>query len=130
MSLQITRIIEGGIDLLSGQELPQSIVVSNGAREVIVPVSQEVLKEVVVLYAEAESAPENRQERSGFFTPEEEYQPEISNTPTTRKKPRLVPAPETPQKEIRDEAVSSDTLDEKFEPGEEYNDAATGVGSL
>ena len=49
--LRVTSIIEGGINLESGQPIPRSMVVSNGKLSVTVPVPESVVKDLVNLFA-------------------------------------------------------------------------------
>ena len=122
--LQVVKFIEGGFDLTTHQEVPRSVVISNGSREVSLPVSEGQLKDLVKMYAELMGA-----------------QSSVEVAPQTR-----TPAPMSQQvkmfESIEDlpepegmvtadmEATGSVLDDGGFEPGEEYSDSGTGVASL
>jgi hypothetical protein len=129
--LQVTKIIEGGIDLLSGEKIEQGIVVANGFQEVTIPVSQETLESVVVLYAQfvemaggqipAVDAPESAPAPTPLVQPQKQFSPT----------PVLVPQEqETFESDYDAPPPSTDISEDGFEPGEDYEDSGTGVGSL
>ena len=113
--LTITKFIEGGFDLITKQELPKSIVVSNGKRELVIPITEAQLKELVAMFVDDSSfaytssqadlmaSPESKSERIQMFEP--------------------------PESQVSDEEIPGDQM-EDFEPGEEYSDSGTGVASL
>ena len=124
--LTVVRIIEGGIDLQSKRELPRSIIISNGKSEVHVPVSNDnVIREIVSLYVEdngggvvAQAPTPTRNVLIGQNAQWDTFPEE---------QPIQVPV-RVPPKPESDYDIPYD--DDGFEPGEEYNDRGTGVGSL
>ena len=121
--LRVTKIIEGGIDLTSGEQIEQGMVISNGYREVSVPVPQSELEKVVRLYVEAVEA------NVATATP-----PKVSIVPETEAPPAPRPksvklAPAAPEYEAPPPSTDIDD-DSGLEPGEAYDDSGTGVGSL
>lgn len=131
MSLWLTKIIEGGVDLTTGRELTQGIVVTNGATEITIPVDPEDVQRIVLLYAQGES-PSPREEFEAALGPV--TSPKMTPAPPATRPTVLHPveAPPAPGEQVvfEEPPVSTDTSDEEFEPGEEYNDGATGIGSL
>ncbi len=146
--MQVTKIIEGGIDLTTGTELEVGIMVSNGVRELMIPIDEPTLQILSVMVAEANlvsrptplkgqgQAPlpeelDKTKEESGCTCGYEDSEEMTAHNPLcvlskppSALKPRLVDEtspvpPETPVDE-----------DEGFEPGEEYDDVGTGVSSL
>jgi len=138
--LQITKIIEGGIDLTSGEQISQGLVVTNGLNEVTIPVSQTSLESVVRLYAQMvevaqrggngiELSEEDRETVESWKTDEPQMRA-TSPAPVLRAMPG--PPAEPPEDfEYEEPPPSSDISDDDgFEPGEDYADSGTGVGSL
>ena len=110
--LKVTKILEGGIDLETQKELPRSIVISNGHREVLVTVNDNVIRELTNLLssngASARAAP-------------------------APQRPPMSPRPAATGMLAFDEPDRDDLVqfnDDDFEPGEEFSDSGTGVGSL
>lgn len=122
--LKVTKIIEGGIDLETREELSRSIVISNGRREIHVAVNDNVIKELVALFSEngvKDLAP----------APAPVPQPRMPRPPPS---PRQVASPTLPFDDgPPDPPFGIENLppeNEGFEPGEEFTDRSTGVGSL
>jgi len=114
--LTVTKILEGGIDLTSGAKIEQGIVISNGTQELTLPLDQEDVEKVALLYiqmVEASPAPVKR----GKKVKEE-------------KPPVKLVQQETPVEEDYENPSSDSDDDEGFEPGEDYADSGTGVGSV
>jgi hypothetical protein len=111
--LKVVKIIEGGINLETQEELPRSIVISNGHREVHVAVNDNVIKELVALFVDNGSPRD--------VDPED----------VPRMKPRPPPSPR-PVRTEPESPLESPELDEDdgFEPGEEFRDSGTGASSL
>jgi hypothetical protein len=125
--LRVVSIIEGGLDLEKNQEIPRSIVVSNGKQSVTVPVPDSVVQELVDLLAsEVGAAPTVKPaplatrvkiEKSKLET-QQLFEPELlTSNPAGFETDDFSPAL----------AVEDDSM---FEPGEEYDDGGTGVSSL
>ncbi len=102
----VTKIVGESFDLQTGGEIPSAIVLSNGTDEVHVPVEEDVLKQVVRLFAGS----------SRMAAPMPLRQPE--------------PQDPVPLATIEgdDEEPSQPSWDE--EPGAEYEDPATGTESI
>jgi len=126
--LKVVKIIEGGIDLETQEELPRSLIVSNGRREVTVPANDNVIREVVELLAEMVDAPLDVSMEAKMRV---NSQP-VSGSTTPRPPPSPRPVSKSPSPFESDEERGSQTPfdDEGFEPGEEFNDGGTGAGSL
>jgi len=131
--LYITKIIEGGIDLMTQQELPRSLVVSNGDREIVIPVNDNVIAEVVELFAE-NGGPQNQNipvaDAPSAQTPNTSRVAASTNR-AQRPPPSPQPVNQAPnpfEEEEEGPQVVSD--EEDFEPGEVFNDIGTGAGSL
>ena len=118
--LKVVKIIEGGINLETKEELPRSIVISNGHREVHVPANDIVIRDVVSLFVDnGEPKP-----------PEEEL---LTKAPNVPQRPPPSPRPASPRTAVTfeaDEPASDSFDDEGFEPGEEFSDSGTGASSL
>jgi hypothetical protein len=118
--LQVVKVVEGGIDFRSLEQLPRSLVISNGRREVEISATDEDIEKVVQLFAEVASMDSS----VGTAPP-----PKPRN-----REPVRSPEPEQPvnrnwglsQEEEEPEISEPDG----FEPGEAYSDSGTGVGSL
>ena len=122
--LTVTKIIEGGIDLLTKEELPPSIAISNGVIEITVPVSQKAMRGITQLYI------------GGLG---EEIENQAPHLPLTSKPeivadqapPDGIPASVETTISDYDEPPSLKGRDgEEFQPGESYEDSGTGVASL
>ena len=119
--MQVTKILEGGIDLTTGKQLGTSIVISNGIREISVPISDgETLDQLIVMVSESnQTTPTDAEELSRTIGPPPEPAPR-ERIPAQA--PRLVePDPDPP-------VLQSD--EDGFEPGEEYDDLGTGASSV
>lgn len=122
--LQVTKIIEGGVDLTTGEELPRCIVVSNGYRNHEIPISDANLQALLIMYGEVfNTAPEEVQEI--FEEPKAEFGKTEEPTP-----PNPGPVIRVVRSEDAEPPPSTDRSTEGFEAGEEYNDSGTGIGSL
>ncbi len=111
--LKVIKIIEGGINLETQEELPRSIVISNGQKEVLVAVNDNVIRELIGLLS-SNGAPARAEP-----------------APLLRRPPPS-PRPAEAQMFSLEEPDSGDTVfgDDGFEPGEEFFDSGTGVSSL
>ena len=119
--IQLTKILEGGVDITKGVTLPRYLVLSNGLREVSVPVSDEVVQEVASLLADPEP-----EVVAQTFGPEETAPagpPGPGPVEHIRVKPVLVKDDPVPP-------PSTDVEEDTFDPGDEYDDTGTGVSSL
>ena len=104
--IQVIQILEGGVDLRSGEQIGPSLVLFNGKTSLSLPVAPQSLASIVELWAEAATQvsdqprlKETAPTPMGAFQPmeeEEEYQPD----------------------------------DDEREIGEEYSDASTGVDAF
>lgn len=116
--LRVTAILEGGLNLETGEEITRSIVVSNGASSVTVPVPESKIRELVELFAK---------ELQGRVPVREEAPPSPPRAEPKFKGPR----PMKPLFEPEPELEAPSLVDEQdFQPGEEYEESGTGVASL
>lgn len=130
--LEVTKIIEGGVDLRTGEELPRCIVISNGHREQEVPIDPLTLRNLVLMYSDMMNATSVVDENPEIFEESTEAVPKPGNgsapAPNPRPTIRVVKADEP---EVEEPTPSSDLIEEdSFEAGEEYDDSGTGIGSL
>lgn len=135
--LQITKIIEGGIDLTSGQKIEQGIVINNGQQEMTIPVSPDAIEQVVMLYAQSVQSggnghdlepPQDFGEFGAMLADPPPQQMQATPSPVPQPKVSVVATPDSDY----EEAPPSSDIDEEegFQPGEDYADSGTGVGSL
>jgi hypothetical protein len=115
--LKVVKIIEGGIDLETREELPRSIVISDGQREVLVPVNDNVIRELGSLLAG----------NSGSGPVRSRTKPK--NAPLAQSRP-VSPQPVAAAIEDPFGAEAELPPDEDFEPGEEFSDSGTGASSI
>ena len=120
--LRVTSILEGGLNLETGKEIPRSMLVTNGVKSVTVPVSDSVVAELVALFAE------EMESNLGVRSSSTESAAALS-VPRNKALPKAKP-------EVRELFEPEDTRNGvtgelEFAPGEEYpDDAGTGVASL
>jgi len=105
--IRVTKIVGESFDIDTKQETPKMIVLSNGRRDISTPVSDEVAQAIVTMLLEDMG--------DLRVAPVQEFKvpaPQKGNgkpRPKTPKKPEFIP---------------------EDGPGDEYDDPATGVGSL
>jgi hypothetical protein len=137
--LQVTKIIEGGIDLTSGEKIDQGIVIHNGIQEVTIPISQQSLESIVLMYAQMVEIAEQKGNGGIPLSPEDRktVQGWVDNAPPQMRPVERAPVPPHPRPvppapPPEDASPPSSDIDEEdgFEPGEDYADSGTGVGSL
>lgn len=129
--MQVTKIIEGGIDLTTGKELDVGITVSNGIRELMIPIDMATLQILTVMVTEANLL-DNPTPRKGIgMVPED-----LNKRPPENLQgmPQLVSVdgpPPTPPENFEADSEPDEIEDEEgFMAGEEYDDTGTGVSSL
>jgi hypothetical protein len=110
--LEVTKILEGGLDLRTGQELHRGLVITNGRTEVIISIPPEKMEEVVGLIA------------SEFGVAAPRAKPQVVKVPNT------YVAPISQSAEVFEDTPVDPIEDEGFKPGEEYVDSDTGLDSL
>jgi hypothetical protein len=117
--LEVTKILEGGVDLATGDELPRCIVVSNRHNEVSITVKSEDLKKILALFIDGRNRGEVGAAPMELFS----HEPRESEV-------AMNPNPGPVMRVVEDAPPSTDMSDEEFDAGEDYNDSGTGVGSL
>jgi len=138
--LRVTKILEGGIDLTTQEQLPRSIVISNGRREVVIQVQEDTIGEIVEMLQDDLSRSETKESDAsrGVAPPPKRPDPfmeqMVANIPVDRFK---MPEPEVQveqEQEVQDydepPPPAQQQQDDGFEPGEAYDDVGTGVSSL
>jgi hypothetical protein len=126
--LRVTKILEGGLNLDRGEEIPRSMVVTNGSKEVIVPIPDSVVQELVDLFTEelaSKGKPLGTDKKvvTGQSTSKDTtVEPIISGGMTGS---LFETEPSEPF--VEDNAITGDS---GFAVGEEYDDSGTGVASL
>lgn len=141
--LKITKIIEGGIDLSTREELPRSMVISNGVREVTVALTDHEMENVVQLYIEGLNQEVEGHARQVVHhiedtipAPREVVHATVTMAPKvvadhinlTLKKKDFESDYEDPPPVANPNVVTDD--ENGFQPGEEYDDSGTGAASL
>lgn len=125
----VARIVGEGFNLTDGQETPKSLVLSNGAREIVVQVDDEVINEVIKMSVEAsqlvhDGPPGDPESYAGptIVGPDADV-PHIEE-----------PALPTPAGGVlaqqEDDVIRSMSGQEEGGAGDEYDDPSTGVASI
>lgn len=120
--IRVVRLAGESFDLETGAQLPKALILSNGMREFSLHVDDETAMAVVQMMAELEALHRKKAEPGNGAKPApQEPELEVAQPPVAESQlwPSTVDAPE-----------DEDFSEEVREPGEEYNDPATGVGSL
>jgi hypothetical protein len=136
----VTRIIGESYDFSSGSQLPKSMVVSNGVREINIAVSDEVAIEVLALMAELRAqvkkamppAPVVPVVHSPAKLPESDYEEPVTEVRTNLFRgqgPAKAPTASPYRASFTEEAQAL-LAPVGVEPGSEYDDEGTGVESL
>jgi hypothetical protein len=123
--ITVSRISGESFDLSSGKELPKSLALTNGQREILVVVDDEIIREVIQMemesrhfpektLAEQPSVPRTRRPSTAAF-PNVRLNPNLTQAAT-----ELAELPDEPEEEAPTEG----------DPGSDYEDPATGVQSL
>jgi len=124
--IRVVRLTGESYDLESGLELPKALVLSNGIREFSLHVDDSTAMAVVQMMAEDHNRPV---EATPVGTPvETPVETLAEKAPGNGSPPRLQEVWEGSPYD--DTPVDEAPREEELEPGEEYNDPATGVGSL
>lgn len=134
--IKVTRIAGESYDFENRRETPKALILSNGKREFALYVDDATAEAVLEMMLESDT-PEPKNGKPGVVVPT----PEHPVMPTAKPAPRKTapapvhtfekPAPSPPMVEIGGAAELEEEDDNSgFEPGEEYNDPATGAESL
>lgn len=99
--IKVVRISGESFDLESGKEIPKALVLSNGIREILIPVDEEIIVQVIQMTTETST--QVHPQTLGGNGEELEFASPV---------------------EPDEDKVKTD------EPGSEYDDSSTGVGSL
>jgi hypothetical protein len=135
--LTITKIIEGGLDLATRQELPRSMVISNGVREISVAMSDHEMENIIQLYIEGLQV--ERKTDAGQIVQhiKETVAPpeEVVKTSVRMMAQKPVGHIEVKFQVPSDYDEPPPTMvpqddEDGFQPGEEYDDSGTGASSL
>ena len=131
--IKVVRIAGESFDLENQREMPKALILSNGEREYSLYVSDEDAKAVLEMMLEL--TPMVKLEKA----PQEAASPKRQAAPARKPAPKKVePAPvhtfekPTPPQmaEVGGAAEEEEDENSGFEPGEEYNDPATGAESV
>jgi len=129
--IKVTRIAGESFDLETKQELPKALILSNGKREYTIYIDDETAKAVVELMMESpavsEEVKKGNGKRSSTNTRPPAPRPQVSEPVVI---PVTEPAGPPPMATVGDEPEPEMDDNSGFEPGEEYNDPATGAESL
>jgi hypothetical protein len=120
--IRVVRIAGESYDLETGATRSKELVLSNGYREVSLPVEDEAIQAVLLMMAEIRGETQLREE-----APEPPSAPEGNGGRAPHVIVELVD-----DILVKDEAHAAyePEMEDEYEPGEEYNDPATGVESL
>lgn len=142
--IRVIRIAGESFDLVSGEQLPKALILSNGVREYPLYVDDETAHFVLQMMVEPSSAgdsvgtdradrdsPAHAPLESPLFKTDEEGRTVV---PEGRHGYAVLedsePEPVASVVDLPEELEEPVLDDEDYEPGEEYSDPATGVGSL
>lgn len=138
--IKIVRIAGESFDLETQQEMPKALILSNGERELSLYVDDDVAKEIIEMMKETAKPAQMRQ--AGYAVPpgpqrlgnvEAPCRPLPTAKPQTDFEPGnpdpIVSVPPMATIEVGGAALEPGDNAE-IEPGEEYNDPATGAASL
>lgn len=112
--LLVTKIFEGGIDLVTGEHISHGLVISNGKSEVLISVTPEDVERLALLICGDEEK-----------TSEESSTKQTPNVRVITKEPAQDPV-ETEEKSVKEARLSL----VRPGPGSSYDDELTGVSSL
>ena len=131
--LIITKIIEGGLDLSTNEELPRSIVVSNGSREITLPMANEGMEGLVQLYIDGFQR--ERTVHANQVVPsvadELVVDAKLKMTPNKSEEYIKLDVQISPENEPSDyDKPPPVAKEDGFLPGEDYEDSGTGAASL
>lgn len=128
--IKVTRIAGESFDFETRQELPKAIILSNGKREYTLYVGDEVAKDVLELMLEVITPPPSPKKEPS--PAKASSKPKASAKAPAKTQSKAPPAEEPSQfMAAVGETFAQETDDNNSrEPGEEYNDPATGVESL
>lgn len=139
--IRVVRIAGESYDLETGSEFPKALILSNGIREFALHVDDETIKAVVEMMAEGQMA---RNQKTVAKAKQVKVPGNGSTGPAV---PQETPAQEQADVVVYEDQAAQRFVDELreatgeipadepeddtgYEPGEEYNDPATGVESL
>lgn len=132
--ITVTRIAGESYNLQTGEMLPKALVLSNGAKEYFLYVDEETAAAVLQLLVEDTSSVEHlppSRFREESVEPSEQPKKEPPNKEPLRKNLDLeAPAAQPPPMAVVEGAPEQEEEEYEREPGEEYNDPATGAASL
>jgi hypothetical protein len=131
--IKVTRIAGESYNLETRQEMPKALILSNGKREFAVYVGDDVAEAVLEMMLDSEAPARAGKPRVEEPTLERPVMPPQLAKPAPKTPPARVHTFEKPppMAEIGDAPEPEEEDDNSgSEPGEEYNDPATGAGSL
>ena len=121
--ITVSKISGESFDLNTGKELPKSLVLTNGRRELLVVVDDDTIREIIEMEMESRNQlPETPEARRPGVPP---HRPPIAASSNIRMNPELSVPELAEMSEIQDEEPP-----EEEGPGAVYDDPATGVPSL
>lgn len=133
--IRVIRIAGESYDLETGEELPKALILSNGLREFALHVDDDTAHAVVQMMAESQEARSQKtvEKAKRVSIPGNGSNPVELIRPAHRDGLEgIVQGAHSPAMATVVDAPEEEELmdDEGYEPGEEYSDPATGVGSL
>jgi hypothetical protein len=139
--IRVVRIAGESFDLETKKEMPKALILSNGAREFALYVDDESAREVLQMMLETTPEAQLRkaeEPRAAAPSPSRPIIPAKGPAPASSPAPAEVhkypakTAPKPPPMASVEDEVEDEVEDDNsgFEPGEEYNDPATGAESL
>jgi hypothetical protein len=124
--IQVVRIQGESFNLGTGELIPKSLILSNGVRELFLPVDDSTAEEVLRMLVECAEVGEEVPSISGTVEPGV-HKPV---SPSAKVDSLHIELVDTPLSEAGETPAVDDKEDDDFEPGEEYNDPMTGIGSM
>jgi hypothetical protein len=133
--IRVVRLAGESYDLETGDQLPKALILSNGVREFSLHVDDETARAVVEMMAEGQGVRNQSvvEKARTVKVPGNGAPPAEPQVPRQTFSPEAgveTPVPQPAMASVVDTPEDDDFEVEGHEPGEEYNDPATGVSSL
>lgn len=127
--IRVVRIAGEGYDLDTGEAHPKSLVLTNGYREVFLPVDDQAVHAVLEMVAEVAAVELKKAPEGNGGLHEHELEKAMAAETHEGIKDSVAVKLREGCRPVLGE-LPDEPVEELYEPGEEYSDPATGVGSL
>lgn len=128
--IRVARIVGEGYDLEMDAETPKALVLSNGHREVQVFVDEDTMAQVIGLLADAVEEPNPTPNWPKELPTQDPPRAAAAPAPPAPKPPPKKPKVHIPVDIVTGKPLKEPEPEVDEGPGEEYDDAETGVASL